>query len=103
LTEMQKIATLAQVLGKPMTVHNTQPTICTTAHLHFCAVHPNVPYEQEYNIEPVSIRDRWPILPGQLAVKAGFIAVPDGPGLGVEVDEALVRRLAEMTDVAPGL
>ncbi|MDQ3701715.1 MAG: mandelate racemase/muconate lactonizing enzyme family protein [Chloroflexota bacterium] len=103
LTELQKIAVLAQVYHKPMTVHNTQPTICTAAHLHFCAVHPNVPYEQEYNIEPVSIRDRWPILPGQLRVEDGTIAVPDGPGLGVEVDEALVRRLVTMDDVPPGL
>ena len=62
------------------------------------------PYLQEYNIEPVSIRDRWPILgTGALAVVDGTIAVPDGPGLGVEVDEGLVRRLAEMNDVAPGL
>ena len=103
LTELQKIAVLAHVHGKPMTVHNTQPTLCTAAHLHFCAVHPHVPYEQEYNIEPVSIRDEWPILPGQLTVEAGHIAVPDGPGLGVEVDEAMVRRVAEMHDVRPGL
>jgi L-alanine-DL-glutamate epimerase-like enolase superfamily enzyme len=103
LTELQKIAQLAALFRTPMTVHNTQPTICTAAHLHFCAVHPHVPYEQEYNIEPVSIRDRWPILPGQLEVKDGHIAVPDGPGLGVEVDEALVRRLVEVTDVEVGL
>ena len=85
-----------------MTVHNTQPTICTAAHLHFCAVHPHVPYEQEYNIEPVSIRDRWPILPGQLEVRDGHIDVPDGPGLGIEVDERLVRELVDRTDVQPG-
>ena len=103
LTELQKIADVAALFRTPMTVHNTQPTLCTAAHLHFCAVHPHVPYEQEYNIEPVSIRDRWPILPGQLQVKYGHIAVPDGPGLGVDVDEPLVRRLAEMTDVSPGL
>src|SRR5215204_1159116 len=36
--KLQKIAVLAQVHGKPMTVHNTQPTLCTAAHLHFCAV-----------------------------------------------------------------
>ena len=101
LTELQKIAVLAHVHGEPMTVHNTQPTLCTAAHLHFCAVHPHVPYEQEYNIEPVSIRDEWPILPGQLTVEAGHIAVPDGPGLGVEVDEALVRRLVAETDAGP--
>jgi L-alanine-DL-glutamate epimerase-like enolase superfamily enzyme len=103
LTELQKIAAVARLHRTPMTVHNTQPTICTAAHLHFCAIHPHVPYEQEYNIEPVSVRDRWPILPGQLQVSDGAIAVPDGPGLGIEVDEPLVRRLAEMHDVEPGL
>ena len=102
LTELQKIAQLAALYRTPMTVHNTQPTLCTAAHLHFCAVHPHVPYEQEYNIEPVSIRDRWPILPGQLEVQDGYIAVPDRPGLGVEVDEKLVRELVGRTDVRPG-
>ena len=75
----------------------------TAAHLHFCVVHPHVPYEQEYNIEPVSIRDRWPILGEQLQVVGGTLRVPDAPGLGVEVDEALVRHLATVTDVQPGL
>jgi L-alanine-DL-glutamate epimerase-like enolase superfamily enzyme len=103
LTELQRIAVLASAFNKPMTVHNTQPTICTAAHLHFCAVHRHVPYQQEYNVEPVSIRDRWPILTTRLDVIDGMIAVPDGPGLGVEVDEPLVRRLAEMHDVEPGL
>lgn len=103
LTELQKIAVLAAMHHRPMTVHNTQPTICTAAHLHFCAVHPHVPYWQEYNIEPVSIRDRWPILTTPLAVVNGEIAVPDGPGLGVEVDEGLVRRLVHETTVDVGL
>jgi L-alanine-DL-glutamate epimerase-like enolase superfamily enzyme len=103
LTELQKIAVLAGTFHRPMTVHNTQPTICTAAHLHFCAVHPHVPYTQEYNIEPVSIRDRWPILKTPLEVSGGAIAVPDGPGLGVEVDEVMVRRLVDVTDVPVGL
>jgi L-alanine-DL-glutamate epimerase-like enolase superfamily enzyme len=103
LTELQRIAVLASAFNRPMTIHNTQPTICTAAHLHFCAVHRHVPYLQEYNVEPVSIRDRWPILTTPLEVVDGEIAVPNGPGLGVEVDEPLVRRLAEMDDVEPGL
>src|SRR5204862_6192925 len=101
LTELQKIAVLAGAFHKPMTVHNTQPTICTAAHLHFCAVHRHVPYLQEYNVEPVSIRDRWPILKAAPEVIDGAIAVPDGPGLGVAVAEPLVRRPAEMPDVEP--
>ena len=94
-TEFQKIATLAESFGKPITVHNTQPTISTVAHLHFCAAYPNVPYAQEYNIEPISIRDQWPILKRPLEVKDGYLDVPDGPGLGVELDDEMVKKLSE--------
>ena len=92
-TELQRIAALASAFGKPITVHNTQPTISTVAHLHFCAAHPGVPYAQEYNIEPISIRDEWPVLKTPLEVKDGYLEVPDGPGLGVELDEEVISRL----------
>ena len=87
-TEMQKIAAVASTFRRPITVHNVQPTICTVAHLHFCANQANAVYSQEYVIEEVSIRDERPILQTALEVKNGYLAVPDGPGLGVEVDEA---------------
>ena len=94
-TEFQRIAALASAFGKPITVHNTQPTISTVAHLHACAAYANIPYAQEYNIEPTSIRDEWPILKEPLQVNYGYLDVPDGPGLGVELDEDVVKRLAE--------
>jgi len=94
-TEFQKIAALCSAFGKPMTVHNTQPTISTVAHLHVCAAYPHIPYAQEYNIEPTSIRDELPILVNPLEVKGGYLDVPEGPGLGVELDEGMVRRLME--------
>ena len=93
-TEFQRIAALASAFGKPITVHNTQPTISTVAHLHVCAAYANMPYAQEYNIEPTSIRDEWPILKTPLEVKDGYLEVPDGPGLGVELDEEVVKKLA---------
>ena len=61
-TEFQKIDALASAFGVPITVHNTQPILSTVAHLHFCAASSMVPYQQEYNIEPISIRDEWPVL-----------------------------------------
>ena len=93
-TEFQRIAALASAFGKPITVHNTQPTISTVAHLHACAAYANIPYAQEYNIEPTSIRDEWPILKEPLQVNYGYLDVPEGPGLGVELDENVVNRLA---------
>ena len=95
-TEFQRIAALASAFGKPITVHNTQPTISTVAHLHVCAAYAIIPYAQEYNIEPCSIRDEWPILKQPLQVQDGYLAVPDGPGLGVELDEDVVRKLADV-------
>ena len=94
-TEFQRIAALASAFGKPITVHNTQPTISTVAHLHACAAYANIPYAQEYNIEPTSIRDEWPILKQPLQVNYGYLDVPEGPGLGVELDEDIVQKLAE--------
>ena len=89
-TEFGKIEALASAFGIPITVHNTQPILSTVAHLHFCAGSPMVPYSQEYNIEPTSIRDEWPVLEEPLEVVDGYIAVPDGPGLGVELDDERV-------------
>lgn len=94
-TEFQKIEALASAFGVPITVHNTQPILSTVAHLHFCAATSMAPYTQEYNIEPISIRDEWPVLKEPLQVVDGHIAVPDGPGLGVELDDEVVKTLSE--------
>lgn len=91
-TEFQRIVALASAFGKPITVHNTQPTVSTVAHLHVCAAFPNMPYAQEYNIEPISIRDEWPVLKTPLRVVDGYLEVPTGPGLGVELDEDVIQR-----------
>jgi len=64
--------------------------------LHFLASSANAPYAQEYNIEHIPVRDETPILAEPLVVEpGGYIRVPDKPGLGIEVDLALLRRLAE--------
>jgi L-alanine-DL-glutamate epimerase-like enolase superfamily enzyme len=95
-TELRRIDALASVLRLPLTVNNIQPTVATVAHLHFLASSSNVPYAQEYNIERISLRDDTPILREPLQQeRGGFIRVPDGPGLGIDVDIPLMRRLAE--------
>ena len=93
-TEFQRIAALASAFGKPITVHNIQPTLSAVAHLHVCAAYPIIPYSQEYNIEPISIRDEWAILKTPLHVKDSYLEVPSGPGLGVELDEDVIKRLS---------
>ena len=86
---------MADTLGIPITCHNTQPTISTVAHAHFAVATPGVPYEQEYNIEPCSIRDEYPILSEPLNITNGFLEVPEGPGLGIELDMDIVKKLSQ--------
>ena len=94
-TTFIKIASMADTLGIPITCHNTQPTISTVAHAHFVVATPGVPYEQEYNIEPCSIRDEYPILSEPLNITNGFLEVPEGPGLGIELDMDIVKKLSQ--------
>jgi len=93
-TEMMKIAALAQTYNKPIIVHNTQPTIGTSAHLHFWAACQSCLYPQEYNIEPHPLRDKTPILKTPLNIVNGYMDVPQGPGLGIEIDEKVLSELS---------
>ena len=62
---------LAQTFDKPITVHNTQPTVGTLAHLHLWVSTPSCIYPQEYNIEPHPLRDDTPIWREPVLVKNG--------------------------------
>ena len=79
--------------NKPITVHNTQPTIGTIAHLHLWVSTPGCMYAQEYNIEPHPLRDDTPIWKEPILVEHGRMKAPERPGLGVELDDAVVARL----------
>jgi L-alanine-DL-glutamate epimerase-like enolase superfamily enzyme len=95
-TELRQVDALASVLRLPVTVNNTQPTVATVAHLHYLASTVNAPFTHEYNIERIPVRDDTPILCEPLRIEpGGYIRVPDGPGLGIEVDLPLMRKLAD--------
>ena len=79
------------------------------ASLHIAATIPPCPTAFEprpYEQEPVMEFDRTPsgIRQGLTAApfeqQGGFVAVPTGPGLGVEVDERALRRLGAGEAVA---
>ena len=84
----RKVAALAEAWGCVCTPHQTQP-LGTVANLHLAAALPNIRYYQEYNIEPHPLRDRLFREP-VLAVRDGCLTVPQGPGLGVELDEQVL-------------
>jgi L-alanine-DL-glutamate epimerase-like enolase superfamily enzyme len=91
-TVCRKVAALAEAFGCVLTPHQTQP-LGTIANLHFVAATPVCRYYQELNIEPHPIGDR--LFKNPVPVVAGHMTVPDGPGLGVEIDEGVLKRHAE--------
>ena len=65
----------------------------TVAHLHLWAVCQSCIYPQEYYGEAsYPIRDQTPVLKTSIKVVTGHIVVPAGLGLGVEVDEEMIRQ-----------
>ncbi|MEM7126684.1 MAG: mandelate racemase/muconate lactonizing enzyme family protein [Chloroflexota bacterium] len=94
-TQGMKIAALAETFNKPLTCHNTDPMLMTVAHLHLWAACSGCVYPQEYFGEDEHpLRDQTPVLKTPLIVEQGHLSVPVGPGLGVEVDEDLIRKIA---------
>ncbi len=94
-TEMKKIVDLASAFNKPVTLHNVQPTIGTAATVHVAASSPNCLYAQEYGVGRENPA-RQLLLKEPIEVKRGHIAVPEKPGLGVEIDEKGLERLLDM-------
>jgi len=85
----KKVAALAEAFGCVCTPHQTQP-LGTIANLHFVAATPCCRYSQECSIEPHPIGDALFLNP--VPVVDGHMTVPEGPGLGVEINEDMLSR-----------
>ena len=95
LLKAKKIGVLAEAYGAPVTQHNTQPTVGSVAALHFAAVSPAARTPQEFELATISGEHhlRGLLLEPDLTVQDGCLRVPEGPGLGIALDE---KRLQEL-------
>jgi L-alanine-DL-glutamate epimerase-like enolase superfamily enzyme len=93
LSEAIPIAHLAQTYGKFLVPHQTQPTIGNTANIHFVACFDNSSRAQEYNYSPQNSELLWGLFKNHYSPQHGYIQVPDGPGLGLELDEGALKKL----------
>jgi len=92
ISEGLRIATLANSYNRILVPHQTQPTIGAAANLHFTACFARDDRAQEYDINSKrEILNR--VVQPRLEQKDGYLPVPDGPGLGLEIDEAELRKL----------
>jgi galactonate dehydratase len=97
ITETRKIAAMAEAYDVAVALHCPLGPIALAANLQLDAVCYNAfIQEQSLGIHYNTTNDLLDYLvdPGVFAYRDGFVAIPDGPGLGIEVDEAMVARMA---------
>lgn len=94
-SEAMKVAGWAEAHYIDMMPHNPLGPICTAASVHFAAAVPNFAW-QEVRASPTENLgfDDEALFPTRLASDGAYLIVPDGPGLGVEFNEELARRMA---------
>lgn len=100
-TESVKIGDLAQMYGKPIVTHNAYPTVNTVAQMHYWAATQACYPRQEYVTEPHPLRDEYPLFPNLPIPENGRIKLGEGPGLGLELDEKMLKRCEEITSDTP--
>jgi D-galactarolactone cycloisomerase len=94
ISELRKIGALAESFGKHVAPHHGGGGIGTIAHLHLVAAWPHADYLELLHEPPIgSYRHRLAIFQNPPTVDAtGHMSVPQGPGLGVEIDPDLIAR-----------
>src|SRR3954453_12122690 len=90
ITESRRIYDLATAYNKPTMPHCPSAGISSAASLHLYSTYVNATRPHEYQVWDPEILTLYkqPILP-----KDGFVTLPTGPGLGLEIDERALERL----------
>lgn len=89
LTVGQRVAEIAGAHGVAVVNHTYGYLINAAASLHLMAATPNISlYEYQANLNEI----RHALNGDQLQQRAGFVALPRGPGLGIHIDDAILER-----------
>ena len=89
ISEMRKMANLAETFNVPIAPHNPNGPLSTIASAHTMATVPNF-FRQEFMINDVPWRDT--CLSHPLPIESGFFILPDRPGLGFDVKESELKK-----------
>ncbi len=94
VTGLRKIGVLAEAYGKRVVPHHGGGNLGTIAHLHLVASWAHAPYLELLHDPPVGdYRHGLSILRDPpLVDKEGFVHLPKGPGLGVEINPDLIAK-----------
>ncbi|KQT51626.1 galactonate dehydratase [Devosia sp. Leaf420] len=92
LTEAMKVAGWSEAHYVDLMPHNPLGPICTAATVHFAAAVPNFAWLETRAPETALGFDNSEFFPVQLKLEGAVYPVSDAPGLGVEVNEALLAK-----------
>ena len=92
LADTRRIAALGDVHSRPLAPHNIAGPIGTLASAHVCASIPNF-LALEWHAASVPFFDELVTLDRPL-IADGYVTLPDGPGIGAELDLEVARRYA---------
>ncbi len=89
ILEVRKLAAWAESYYVLVAPHNVGGAISTAAALHLAAATPNFKIQEHFN----DFADAWikQTAPGNPEVVDGYFALPQGPGLGVTLNEDIVQ------------
>ena len=90
LLETKKIGDLAQEHGIAMALHKGGGAVTWFASIHCAAATENFMVMEHHSVERPDYEDEIVNLPKPI-FKDGYVAVPDGPGLGIELNEDLIK------------
>jgi galactonate dehydratase len=91
LTGCRKIAAIAEAHHSALIPHNFLGPVLTAASAHLCTSIPNF-LTLEYILRDESDRPAETIFRSRLKREGGRMLAPDGPGLGVEIDDELLAE-----------
>ncbi|MFC6734561.1 mandelate racemase/muconate lactonizing enzyme family protein [Haladaptatus sp. GCM10025893] len=100
LSVLRKIAAVCDLYGVPMAPHNLASPVGTIAGVHFAASIPNF-YSLEYRGGDAPWWDGTVVRTGESGpiLSEGSISLPEGPGLGIEVNpDVVLDRLTEESE-----
>ncbi len=92
LTRALRVAEMAARAGLPCVPHSANRSLVSVFTLHMLAAIPNAGPYMEFSIEPAPWADE--LYRPKLVVNDGAVAVPDGPGWGVEINPRWLEKAA---------
>jgi L-alanine-DL-glutamate epimerase-like enolase superfamily enzyme len=93
LSEMRRIADMAEMAGVEVIPHGWKTGITSAAGMHFQAACPAVPYFEYVSPHVFSSALRRDLTMPEPTLKNGCTELPQAPGLGIMLNEDLVRKL----------